>query len=289
MAKVLPAAGDLVMFKPEVWTDLAYLVSLPRQTVAYMVGVVEQDFEYRLQAGCDVFGDPDPAGGSAAVGVREFLVHTALHDLTVIRRAIDDTSDQVADMLPAPGDDVMFKPDMWIRVALTLQLEVECMPDLRGVCFALKSDPDIASGVVCVSVVGHEGKLGGPLMMKCEQRLLTVTKRNFADNASEFVHSWQIIALPAADGGSNSTSVQAADPLACFSKALDKRSSDGDSEEAADEAILNQLDGSWDIRDYSNGSTPPPSCEAVPMSPRNLEVSDDDMLENLFPAKDLTQ
>jgi hypothetical protein len=162
------------------------------------------------------------------------------------------------------------------------------MPDVRGVCFALASDPKLASGVVTVEVAGHQGKLGGPLMMKCELSLLTVTKRNFADNASEFVHSWQIIALPAADGGSNSTSVQAADPLACFSKALDKRSSDGDSEEAADEAILDQLDGgkywegsdnSYDSRDYSIGSTPPPSCAAVPMSPRNLEFSEDDLLD----------
>jgi len=227
MADLLPAAGDLVMFKQVLWTYLAEVLSLPTETVSGMVGVVEQDFEYRLRAGCAVVGDPDPAGGSAAVGVDSILVHTALHDLTVTRRATDDSSDQVADMLPAPGDHVMFKPDMWNRVAQQLQLSLECMPGVRGVCFALASDPKLASGVVTVELAGHQGKLGGPLMVKCELSLLTVTKRNRADNASEFVHSWQT-ASPAADDGSSSST-------------------------SSNTSALNRLDG-----DSDGGSTSPP-------------------------------
>ena len=212
MADLLPAAGDLVVFKPVLWTRLSEVLSLPMEIVSGMVGVVEQDFEYRLQAGLTVVGDPDPAGGSAAVGVDRFLVHTALHDLTVTRRATDGSSDQVADMLPAPGDHVMFKPDMWNRVASTLRLSLECVPGVRGVCFALASDPKLASGVVAVELAGHQGKLGGSLMVKCELSLLTVTKRNRADNASEFVHSWQTASPAADDDAAQEDATDAAPP-----------------------------------------------------------------------------
>ena len=177
MADLLPAAGDLVMFKPEVWTDLAE-VKLPKQTVADMVGVVEQDFEWCRLAGLPVFFDPDPAGGSAAVGLDSCLVHTALHDLTVTRRATDE-SYQVDDMLPVPRDHVVFKPDMWHRVAVTLQLQVECVPDVRGVCWALASDPDIESEIVAVQV--------GKKLLKCDRQFLTVTKRAIKHADNRFV------------------------------------------------------------------------------------------------------
>jgi len=95
----------------------------------------------------------------------------------------------------------------------------------------------------------------------------------------------------------------AADPQQVLTRALLQASlavnpPDGDSDEAADEAILNPLDGGkhWDSVDYmscdggmSSSSSKRRKTGAELWQVPNLEVSDDDLLENLFPAKDLTQ
>ena len=81
--------------------------------------------------------------------------------------------------------------------------------------------------------------------------------------------------------------------------------------DADDEASSSSSIKSYDSRDYSNGSTPPPSCDGgtpVEITPPSAppsgtcpalspaselpgvpEVSEDDLLENLFQPKDLTQ
>ena len=124
--------------------------------------------------------------------------------------------------------------------------------------------------------------------------ILTVTAR--ADKASDGGSDGE--AVDDQVGGSSASVLPAADlrpaadpqPVltrALLQAALAVNASDGDSDEADDEAdnesVLNQLDGGkdWNSADYM-------SCDGG-MSPRNLEVSEDDLLENPFPAKDLTQ
>ena len=136
--------------------------------------------------------------------------------------------------------------------------------------------------------------------------ILTVTAR--ADKASDEGSYGE--AVDDQVGGSSASVLPAADlrpaadpqqvlTRALLQAALAVNASDGDSDEADDEAVLNQLDGGkdWNSSDYSDGGMS--LMSSSPSKRRktgaelwqvpNLEVSDDDLLENLLPAKDLTQ
>ena len=132
--------------------------------------------------------------------------------------------------------------------------------------------------------------------------ILTVTAR--ADKASDEGSDGE--AVDDQVGGSSASVLPAADlrpaadlqPVltrALLQAALAVNASDGGSDEADDEADLNRLDGGkdWDSDDYmscdggmSSSSSKRRKTGAELWQVPNLEVSDDDLLQNLLPATD---